>query len=64
MTYILTALIFFILGGLVAKHFYTEPAPTILKPIDDNRPFTSDELRQIGIIVPDPTRYDCEIFVR
>ena len=37
--------------------------PRILKPRDET-PFTSDELRRIGIILPDPTRYDCETFVR
>ena len=36
----------------------------ILKPDDPNRPFTSDELKQMGIILPDSTRYDCETFVR
>jgi hypothetical protein len=35
--------------------------PRILKP-DDNRPFTSDELKQMGIVAPE--RYDCETFVR
>jgi hypothetical protein len=33
----------------------------ILKPRDD-RPFTSDELKQMGIVAPE--RYDCETFVR
>jgi len=36
--------------------------PTILKPTDDNRPFTSEELKQMGIVAPE--RYDCETFVR
>ncbi len=38
--------------------------PCILKYHDPNRPFTSDELRAIGIVLPDPTAYDCETFVR
>jgi hypothetical protein len=38
--------------------------PKILKPDNPNRPFTSDELRQLGIVLPDPTTYDCETFVR
>jgi hypothetical protein len=35
----------------------------VLKPHDE-RPFTSDELKQMGIVLPDPERYDCETFVR
>ena len=52
--------VFFLAGYNIGRG----PRKRILKPIDDNRPFTSEELKQIGIILPDPVRYDCETFVR
>ncbi len=54
-------LFFFFVGICVA---YDRHTPRILKYHDPNRPFTSDELRAIGIVLPDPTSYDCETFVR
>lgn len=50
--YLLTAISFFILGGLVARYCYTE-SPRILADHDPNKPFTSAELRSIGIIPPE-----------
>ncbi len=35
----------------------------ILPHHDPNIPFTSEELKKLGIILPDPERYDCETFV-
>ena len=60
MIYLALFLLFFFVGCCVAHDRYNRP--TILKP-ETERPFTSEELRQLGIIVPDQTRYDCETFV-
>jgi hypothetical protein len=49
MIYIFTAIIFFILGGLVARHIYE---PRILHTHDPNTPFTAKELHHIGIMPP------------
>ncbi len=66
MTYVLIAAIFFVAGVFAAVlieciYDIHESRPQILKPTDE-RPFTSEELREIGIIAPE--RYDCETFVR
>jgi hypothetical protein len=51
---------FFALGGFFFGVAWCR-RPTILKPSNE-RPFTSDELKQMGIVAPE--RYDCETFVR
>jgi hypothetical protein len=63
MIYLAIIILGLTLGSTFAYVHYHR-SPRILKPDNDNRPFTSEELRQIGIILPDPTRYDCETFVR
>lgn len=62
MIYAAIFLFFFFIGACVAVDRYN--TPRILPYHDPNTPFTSEELREIGIILPDPTRYDCETFVR
>ena len=58
--YLAIFLFFFFIGACVAIDTYR---PRVLKEHDPNRPFTSEELKQIGIILPDPITYDCETFV-
>jgi hypothetical protein len=44
--------------------FWRHSRKKVFKPDNLNRPFTSEELRRIGIVLPDPERYDCETFIR
>ena len=60
MIYIAIFLFFSFVGACVV---YDRYRLRILKPTNE-RPFTIDELRQLGIVLPDPTAYDCETFVR
>jgi|HubBroStandDraft_4_1064222.scaffolds.fasta_scaffold00027_59 hypothetical protein len=57
----LALFLFFCFIGVCAAYDCHRDHPRILKPHND-RPFTSDELRQMGIVAPE--RYDCETFVR
>ena len=59
-----TILLFLVaLAITVLAYRWAYPRKRILTPTD-NRPFTSDELRRMGIVLPDPIAYDCETFIR
>jgi hypothetical protein len=62
MIYLALFLLFFFIGACVAYDRHRHPH--IFPYHDPNIPFTSDELKQMGIVLPDPERYDCETFVR
>jgi hypothetical protein len=58
--YLAISLFFFFIGACVAYDRHL--TKMIIKPYEDNRPLTSEELKQMGIVAPE--RYDCETFVR
>jgi hypothetical protein len=66
MIYLAIFLFFFFIGACVAVDRYN--TPRIHKPPPakggQDRPFTSDELAQLGIKLAEPTRYDIETFIR